>query len=49
MEWEKIKSNLGTMYRVSVPGGWLVSVWKPEGVGLTFYPDPGHMWDGRSE
>jgi hypothetical protein len=33
-------------YRAKVPGGWLVYLADREGVGLTFYPDPDHKWDG---
>jgi hypothetical protein len=33
-------------YRAKVPGGWLVCIWDSYGIGLTFYPDPDHKWDG---
>lgn len=37
-------------FRAKVPGGWfvLVMVETPEEASpsLTFYPDPGHAWDG---
>ena len=35
------------VHRTKVPGGWLVLVIH-ETSGLTFYPDPGHKWDGGS-
>lgn len=33
------------VYRAQVPGGWLVAFWT-SGMGVTFYPDPEHAWDG---
>jgi hypothetical protein len=33
--------------RAKVPGGWLVVVIHNTS-GLTFYPDPEHLWDGNS-
>lgn len=33
------------IYRAEVPGGWLIM---SEGETITFYPDPGHQWDGNS-
>jgi hypothetical protein len=42
--WGDLKSDV-RMRRAKVPGGWLVSV---TGLGLTFYPDPEHLWDGTS-
>jgi hypothetical protein len=42
----------GTLYRSSVPGGWLVcffwSTSQAGGPSLVFYPDPQHLWDGGS-
>lgn len=35
------------VHRAKVPGGWLVLVIHNTS-GLTFYPDPGHRWDGGS-
>jgi len=39
-------------YRCRVPGGWLVQIvfgaHSETGTGLTFYPDPDHVWDGNS-
>lgn len=39
-------------WRSRVPGGWLIMVLKESGrgdtLGLTFYPDEEHVWDGRS-
>jgi hypothetical protein len=50
--WEKLKSKGGgvlhwDVHRAKVPGGWLVVVIKNT-TGLSFYPDPGHKWDGGS-
>jgi hypothetical protein len=39
-------------YRARVPGGWLIFTWIPGrgGVcGVTFYPDPNHVWDGGTQ
>ncbi len=30
MEWERIRSNLGNVFRAAVPGGWLVYVYQYE-------------------
>lgn len=39
----------GNFHRAKVPGGWLVMFnCNGEAGGLTFYPDPGHAWDGSS-
>jgi hypothetical protein len=38
--------RLFQIYRAKVPGGWFIM---PEsGETITFYPDPGHQWDGNS-
>lgn len=38
--------------RARVPGGWLVvvslNIGSSASVGLTFYPDPEHVWNGHS-
>jgi len=44
LQWEQTPSNGPLTLRTKVPGGWLVAV----GSGVTFYPDPGHEWDGTS-
>ena len=36
-------------YRARVPGGWLIASkgsYQATGMGLTFYPDPLHAWQG---
>lgn len=55
--WKRIEDRWngpppnGYTYRAKVPGGWLVSVWageknhQPVGAGVTFLPDPDHLWD----
>ena len=56
LEWEvisgSVKGRMGllnpntiTLYRTKVPGGWVLCV---DTFGATFYPDPGHIWDGSS-
>jgi hypothetical protein len=51
IDWEQLDSTKGlTVLRVPVPGGWLVyasNSYHQHG-GLTFYPDPDHLWDGGS-
>jgi hypothetical protein len=44
----KLPAFAGNTWRAKVPGGWLVSLQSPTGVGLTFYPDPHHGW-GREK
>ena len=35
------------VFRAKVPGGWFVLVSGNDGAsGITFYPDPGHLWNG---
>jgi hypothetical protein len=56
IEWEGLQSTRTPgglsfhAYRAKVPGGWLVYIHlDPDcGGGVTFYPDPGHKWDGGS-
>ncbi len=54
LKWEYVGSSQGSVYRVMVPGGWLVLASESDydiedslkivGVGLCFYPDPEHVW-----
>ena len=57
--WEKLQASeprheftYATFQRTPVPGGWILSLfWSPVhggGPALCFYPDPNHLWDGRS-
>lgn len=51
LRWEELEQEgvpYGRIFRVKVPGGWLVRVHQPEGEGITFYPDPNYSWDGKS-
>ena len=53
VKWEKLGCNTATLlnlYRAKVPGGWFVVVvgGESESPTLTFYPDPEHVWDGKS-
>jgi len=50
-------NHVGRVERARVPGGWLVMAygWTEDyghptscPLGLTFYPDPDHEWDGNS-
>ena len=45
MRWETLSSNHSSVLRAKVPGGWLVTVGSG---GVTFYPDPEHVWDGSA-
>ncbi len=52
LEWQELRSSgaLLAAYRAKVPGGWLVYVsngYHHHG-GVTFYPDPAHLWTGES-
>ncbi len=47
MKWTPLKGNVACL-RAKVPGGWLVMVGYGQGAGLTFYPDPQHLWDGTT-
>ena len=44
LQFERLDAGGYVMARAKVPGGWLVAC----GSGVTFYPDPGHEWDGAS-
>ncbi len=50
--WESltVESVTGVVaaQRAKVPGGWLVAISLTYGAGVTFYPDPDHLWDGNS-
>ena len=46
LQWESVDSSHVPLLRAKVPGGWLIAA--DSGTGLTFYPDPGHEWDGTS-
>ena len=44
LKFERLDAGGYAAARAKVPGGWLVVC----GAGVTFYPDPGHKWDGSS-
>jgi hypothetical protein len=46
LQWEPLSSSHVPLLRAKVKGGWLIAA--GSGAGLTFYPDPGHEWDGMS-
>jgi len=49
MYWETIEGNGLTSYRAKVPGGWMVFVRRiGEEAGAFFYPDPQHLWNGKT-
>lgn len=48
IDWEEIYIGAGRAKRAKVPSGWLLLVELGGGIGLTFYPDPNHTWDGNS-
>src|ERR1019366_6918113 len=43
---EPLDSSHAPLLRAKVKGGWLIAA--GSGAGVTFYPDPGHEWDGTS-
>ena len=52
IEWEQLQSSGGllSVFRAKVPAGWLVYVgngYQHHG-GVTFYPDPAHLWAGEN-
>ncbi len=48
VSWRQLESSGPAVKRAKVPGGWLVLVEGDGGVGLTFYADASHSWDGGS-
>jgi hypothetical protein len=44
LKFERLDAGSYAAARAKVPGGWLVAC----DTGVTFYPDPGHEWDGAS-
>jgi hypothetical protein len=44
--WVPVDTSQVPLLRAKVRGGWLIAA--GSGAGLTFYPDPGHEWDGTS-
>ena len=44
LKFERLDAGGYALARAKVPGGWLVA----SGTSVTFYPDPGHAWDGSS-
>ena len=49
LKWEELTSDMMTVCRCRVHGGWLVFVVRlDDQSGLTFVPDPDHSWDGGS-
>lgn len=52
--WEEVEMtgkvlHNSNMYRVMVPGGWLVFVQNGVASGLSFYPDPEHTWEPKAD
>ena len=43
--WEQIDGTRPKLLRLSVPGGWLVTVSGGASYPVTFYPDPEHAWN----
>ena len=53
--WENLKNEGGpeSSYRAKIPGGWLFQTYSANtglgrGSGVTFVPDPEHLWTGSS-
>lgn len=46
LQWEPVQNNLTDLWRVSVPGGWLVAiVGGRSNPSVAFVPDPDHTWN----
>ncbi|MFC2081825.1 hypothetical protein ACFLSF_02685 [Candidatus Bipolaricaulota bacterium] len=45
--WEEVAGTRPKLLRLSVPGGWLVTVSGGASYPATFYPDPEHAWNPR--
>jgi hypothetical protein len=43
--WEIVAKSKPRIYRLNVPGGWLVTVSGGLSFPVTFYPDPEHEWN----
>lgn len=51
MDWENLRGDgkMTNICRSAIPGGWLVFVrLGGDCGGLSFVPDPGHRWNGKS-
>ena len=46
-KWEQVAGTRPKLLRLSVPGGWLVTVPGGASYPVTFYPDPEHTWNPR--
>jgi len=44
LRFEALEAGAYAVARAKVAGGWLVTY----GSGITYYPDPEHLWDGTS-
>jgi hypothetical protein len=43
--WEQVDGTKPKLLRMSVPGGWLVTVSGGASYPVSFYPDPEHAWN----
>jgi len=43
--WEHVVGTRPKTLRLSVPGGWLVTITGGFSYPVTFYPDPDHKWN----
>ncbi len=43
--WEQVDGAKPKLLRMSVPGGWLVTVSGGASYPVSFYPDPEHAWN----
>ena len=43
--WEQVAGTKPKLLRLSVPGGWLVTVAGGASYPVTFYPDSEHTWN----
>lgn len=46
IRWQTLRTTNGSLLRAKIPGGWLVM--STNGTGITFVPDAGHAWNGKT-
>lgn len=46
IRWQRLLTTNGSLLRAKIPGGWLLT--SANGTSITFVPDAGHAWDGKS-
>ena len=44
-KWEQVQGARPKLFRLKVPGGWLLTITGGSSYPVTFYPDSGHKWN----